>query len=1142
MKKRCISAILAICLLFGAILPTSAFAYLDNDMQQVEHLGDIPMGAPGSKDMDMEEEENPSEPIGDISNFGSLEGNEGDGTDIPPADVIDIPIANIDVAENNEYVFFQITVDEYRHVSAFGTEGIGFAVLDENGEGDIIVMLKSDDPEIDISAADISVNVPMGWVYEIEDGNHTITITPPPPSPLEEITIAQPPEVNITADEERNVTVFGTEGIGFAVLDENGEGDIIVMLKSDDPEINISEADIAVNVPMGWVYKIDSGDEITITITPPPPPPLEEITIAQPPEVHIIADVERNVTVIASPEVGYEIGGEDGVSDIIVTLQSVNPEINISEANITVDLPLGWTYKTDIDQAQAQARGIVTVTIIPQMAAARMLSEDVAIRVENRQELLNVFTHGAVAPVDGSIIWSGTRTVEIAFTDFGGTIITGAGMDRTVILRSADNIKREITTTAGAGLTDGHFLVGSGVTLIIDDENLHFVGNNPDQRTAGPMGGGIWIYSGGTVELHNGTIRNVNGVWERNAVFVRGGGTFKMYGGFIQNNRSNGGGGVGTFEVNARFDMHGGIIQNNHATESGGGVRVGAYSNFNMYGGIIRNNIADGTTGDSGGGGVRVINGALFNMQDGLIEGNKVTSERRLPYGGGVHVGDGTNTTFNMNGGTIRNNTAPRGGGVAAWEAIFNLGTGRTTLGRATDNETGIVGSPLITENEAVGGGLESAGDVIGFGGGGGVFVYGTSGANFVNFIMHAGAITNNVSNLRGGGVFLNSAVLDMRGGEISNNRTIENDNPNSGGGGVYMHEYYAEALPAAIKMSGGAISGNISRNGGAIARKDNRLAINITGTSVISGNTASHIGGGIYTGNPAPETNATDGPNIALGRGNLFTAPTVIFQHNRSQLPISNGLTVFQVRTNNLSVYNNVQWSGNNSAKGVWGNDDDFHIFNNHDIGNLQGIPITGHGLPELTTLAVSKSIIGTFSNIYKEFEFAITFKDSKGDPLPEYTEFSYVGDTMAGSSAIAPAKGILTLDSGGSATFSLGDGQVIIIEDVPLDIYIQIAEAPYEGYTASFVDSEDGNPVFGNDTNLLAMTEDRVFSFANERYIAPPTGISADDAGKILVLAGSVSLPVLIISAACAVYRRRKGADDEEDNAEDSAKDSID
>ena len=584
------------------------------------------------------------------------------------------------------------------------------------------------------------------------------------------------------------------------------------------------------------------------------------------------------------------------------------------------------------------------------------------IRVNNAAELRRVFTHGAATGGDAN--WSGERLVYVAFEDLGSSISTTAppgGTERVVILRSADGVRRDLVTNTGNTAT--HFQIGNRNRLILDDENLHIVGHNFDEKVAGTVGGGLRIDNGGTFELRRGTIRHIASFLLDSPIVVRSGGTFLMKGGYVRNNRANTG---GAFWVNGgHLEMFGGAICDNYTVTYGGGLNLTGGASFNMYGGAIHSNTADGqggglmlnllstfnmyggeiwgntAAGEGGGGGLRVDGASLFNMFDGLIDGNEVISEGRFPYGGGVAVfGD---STFNMNGGVISNNTSHRGGGVAAWEGIFNLGTGRTTSGRAPAGQGGAVGNPIIIGNTAKGGGSEHTSPIIGYGGGGGVFVYGKGGLNGnANFIMHSGVITENTTAHRGGGVFVNAAEFHMRGGEISNNSTTNNESEMTGGGGIYLHDNSWLLTPANFTMTGGVIRDNFSRNGGGIARNNEVLPIRISGNSIISGNTAQRLGGGIFTHTPAPENSAINFLSVAQNRGNFTTASTVRFEKNRSLLPVSRGLTVLQVKTNSPTVYQNVQWMGKNSISGVYNDDTSFHLFNNHDVSNLQGTVIT--------------------------------------------------------------------------------------------------------------------------------------------------------------------------------------------------------
>jgi hypothetical protein len=181
----------------------------------------------------------------------------------------------------------------------------------------------------------------------------------------------------------------------------------------------------------------------------------------------------------------------------------------------------------------------------------------------------------------------------------------------------------------------------------------------------------------------------------------------------------------------------------------------------------------------------------------------------------------------------------------------------------------------------------------------------------------------------------------------------------------------------------------------------------------------------------------------------------------------------------------------------------------NTHVIANfLDDLPT------KLTSLTVSKTVSGDFISNSAVFDFTITLTDEYGAPLPEGTQFHYVGGIIMGSGASAPADGTLTLDGAGSATFRLRHGQAIIVEDLPLSGYVQVIESPSAGFTTSFIDSENAAViVIGNDTTVLQMVEDRVLSFLNTRELPPPTGLGHNNAGALLLL------PMLALTVAFAV-----------------------
>jgi hypothetical protein len=164
------------------------------------------------------------------------------------------------------------------------------------------------------------------------------------------------------------------------------------------------------------------------------------------------------------------------------------------------------------------------------------------------------------------------------------------------------------------------------------------------------------------------------------------------------------------------------------------------------------------------------LNGGESRLVSGDISGNGGNSV----LGGGVWC----NSTFTMDGGTIRDNTAPLAGGVWCSGGAFTMNggtiSGNTAYGVPGDDPNG--GGVRIT--------------------GGGA-----------TFIMNGGTIRNNTGTRGGGVVCYNSGPFTMNGGTIKDNTSSGGSNSN--GGGVYCNSRFI--------MNGGTISGNTAdlRGGG---------------------------------------------------------------------------------------------------------------------------------------------------------------------------------------------------------------------------------------------------------------------------------------------------------------------------------------
>ncbi|MCL2570993.1 MAG: hypothetical protein FWE11_01190 [Defluviitaleaceae bacterium] len=381
--------------------------------------------------------------------------------------------------------------------------------------------------------------------------------------------------------------------------------------------------------------------------------------------------------------------------------------------------------------------------------------------------------NAATAAADGS--GGGVRIQTSGRFSFTGGIIQGNRANR------------------GAGISSGGIAAAAASVLLHEydewiDEDYHFgsyigivpmnIPIRPPQpantivmsgnaqiisNTATNYGGGMHI-SGGIVNMPSGNPVISNNTVTGTAAGHGGGGVFvtglgsilNFNAGIINQNRAIRGGGVMLNAGNATVasparvtmagsgDTFGSIISNrvNHlgtAITEGGGVFVsGANAQFNMSSGTI------GFLGGAGnqavrGGGVFLTDGAVFNMTTSVpvIMANTATGIASGDGGGGVFL-TGTNTQFNMYGGTIggtfidATNSAHNGGGIFVHGGTANL----TPAGGA---------SVLINNNQANALGSGSVN-----GGGGGIYVA-LNGQLIAN---GASIINNRAPNGMGGGIF----------------------------------------------------------------------------------------------------------------------------------------------------------------------------------------------------------------------------------------------------------------------------------------------------------------------------------------------------------------------------------------------------
>ena len=302
----------------------------------------------------------------------------------------------------------------------------------------------------------------------------------------------------------------------------------------------------------------------------------------------------------------------------------------------------------------------------------------------------------------------------------------------------------------------------------------------------------------------------------RNTRLVESAGTFTLAGADVTGGSAGMNQGVVHITEGGVFIMNSGSISGAYVTDQyAGTVLLSEGAEMTMTGGTISKNNAEGLL--NSGAGVTVCQGASFTMNGGEISGNKAFR------GAGVLVFGGTESseTYSKD------------------PAVFTMNDGK------------------ITGNTASGysGNSRAAG--------GGVYVQ-----NNAQFTMNGGEISGNVSNHQGGGVATQDengtgGVFTMNGGTISGNKAVN-------GGGVYSYS-------KAVKLLGGRIEYNeASGLGGGMYVSTDPYSIQL-GDALITGNTATVMGGGIWSC-PIGTIDFADGhfaiyENTAGGAGNDVAA-----------------------------------------------------------------------------------------------------------------------------------------------------------------------------------------------------------------------------------------------------------------------------
>jgi len=452
-------------------------------------------------------------------------------------------------------------------------------------------------------------------------------------------------------------------------------------------------------------------------------------------------------------------------------------------------------------------------------------------------------THATAATFPGHVVISNNSAGQS-----GGGIHIAAGH---YILNGAQ-VRGNWSTVATTGATDntggGGVSVFTGGTITMSSGTIggtaFGVNSNRAIRGAGVrVAGGTFNFDGGTIGTNVGVNTQAG---DAPLATSLGGGVFMSSGLFtmrtttatrdIYRNRANRGAGVamigGTFQAGQNGVRR---IRNNElgpagSTARGGGVYLAGAANFNFTAGgtgnldIIDNNVV-ATATTMYGGGVYVSGTAHFNAT-----GNVNIQRNRATHGGGIFVRAGTVTTSGTGVRNVLDNTATLNGG-----GIHTAGTVTWGLGNIQGNNAN-----GATANN----------------GGGGVFMNGgtfTMTTGLIGSDLAAPATTLRNRGIHGGGVRVIAGTFTFNGGDIGNNiatSAISGETPNGDGGGVHVSGTGVFTMGATVTNR--HIHRNRANNGGGVAVVGGTFNVgsNATGTNLvrqIAHNIATNNGGGLY-------------------------------------------------------------------------------------------------------------------------------------------------------------------------------------------------------------------------------------------------------------------------------------------------------
>ena len=409
-------------------------------------------------------------------------------------------------------------------------------------------------------------------------------------------------------------------------------------------------------------------------------------------------------------------------------------------------------------------------------------------------------------------IYGGTISENTAST-YGGAVYACEGITTDIL---GGTFQKNYAKTGGGAV------YVTGANSVLNMKNATFTNNS----IGGYAGGAIFAQSSGTKVTVDGCSFTGNSAKAGGAIYASGSTTWSVDNSYFTGNYAEQGACI--YEQRATVTIGKVTMEKNEAKSRAAGVYAKA-GEVTMDGIVIKNNTSAGsgtaiTTGSDVVDDITVY--PTVHFVSGTISGNKGNSGVVLLQ---------SKTVFNMKGGTISGNTTSYAGGVyVSTNATFNM-SGGTISNNTTKNNGGAIYALRSTVN------------------------------------LSGGTISGNKATKMGGGIFLSGAKLTMTGGSIVNNKT----DTGTGGGGIATGVATASGVKyvPSIRISGGSVSNNYGRHGGAILFQGNdKTVITITGGQ-FHNNEGKVDGGAFYisTNTKLTMTGGSVKGNNCTGRAGAF-------------------------------------------------------------------------------------------------------------------------------------------------------------------------------------------------------------------------------------------------------------------------------